>query len=351
MGSLKIIASKRNFIDSNTVDSLKRIKDFKSVVSVVALPDLSIGNAPNGVAIMTKDYIFPHFIGSDIGCGMTLLEMPNVAKKIKVDKFIKKLDKLNSLEDIDQENLGYNLGTIGKGNHFLELLKVEEIKSPMFNKLGIEKDSLYILIHSGSRALGQIIFNRVCNYEPSIGISANSKEALEYLKQAKEATNLAYKSRLLIAKRFLKAIGLNSEFKVVSNSAHNSIEKIGSYYLHRKGATPTNKGAIIIAGSRGSLSYLVMPKGDCAHSNFSLAHGSGRKWPRSSAKAKLSHKFKKQDLTSTKLGSRVYCKDSNLLYEEAPQAYKNIEIVISDLIEANLIDTVASFRPILTYKE
>jgi len=61
--------------------------------------------------------------------------------------------------------------------------------------------------------------------------------------------------------------------------------------------------------------------------------------------------FVKQDLTSTKFGSRVYCKDSNLLYEEAPQAYKNIEIVISDLIEANLIDTVASFRPILTYKE
>ena len=90
---------------------------------------------------------------------------------------------------------------------------------------------------------------------------------------------------------------------------------------------------------------------DTAHSNYSLAHGAGRKWERSSAEAKLRDKYSKSDLTRTAIGSRVICHDSKLLYEEAPQVYKNIEVVIGDLVEARLATVIASFRPILTYKE
>ena len=108
---------------------------------------------------------------------------------------------------------------------------------------------------------------------------------------------------------------------------------------------------MIIAGSRGSLSYLVMPTEHTQKSNYSLAHGAGRKWERSSAEAKLRNRYTKADLTRTSIGSRVLCRDSKLLYEEAPQAYKNIDVVIDDLVEAGLATVVATFCPILTYKE
>jgi release factor H-coupled RctB family protein len=94
-----------------------------------------------------------------------------------------------------------------------------------------------------------------------------------------------------------------------------------------------------------------MPTEDTAHSNYSLAHGAGRKWERSSAEAKLRNRYTKANLARTPIGSRVICSDSKLLYEEAPQVYKNIDVVIDDLVEAGLATVIASFRPILTYKE
>jgi release factor H-coupled RctB family protein len=108
---------------------------------------------------------------------------------------------------------------------------------------------------------------------------------------------------------------------------------------------------VIIAGSRGTLSYLVEPTENTEISNFSLAHGAGRKWERSSAEAKLRENYSKEDLHKTTIGSRVICNDSKLLYEESPQAYKNIDIVIDDLVQAGLVKIIASFKPILTYKE
>jgi len=67
--------------------------------------------------------------------------------------------------------------------------------------------------------------------------------------------------------------------------------------------------------------------------------------------AKLKNRYSKFDLERTKIGSRVVCGDSKLLYEEAPEAYKDIDIVIKDLVQAGLAKVIATFRPILTYKE
>lgn len=359
MDNLNIIASDKNWIDSRGVEALKEIAQFNDVQKVVGLPDLGVGYAPNGMAVLTKDNIFPHLIGGDIGCGMSLYELPfshTKTKKIKVEKFEKKLSRLESLEDVEIEgykHLGYNLGTIGKGNHFAELHLVNEIKDiKIFEDLGLSTSSLYGLIHSGSRALGQIVFNRVSGkYDPQIGIEATSKEAVEYIEEHNKAIDLAHKSREIIAKRLFRAIGLSEDIRKVSDTAHNSITLTDEGYLHRKGATPTNKGAVIIAGSRGSLSYLVMPTGDTQKSNYSLSHGAGRKWERKSAEAKLREKYTLESLHRTKIGSRVLCKDKKLLYEEAPQAYKNIDIVINDLVQAGLATVIATFKPILTYKE
>jgi RNA-splicing ligase RtcB len=96
--------------------------------------------------------------------------------------------------------------------------------------------------------------------------------------------------------------------------------------------------------------YLVKARGDQDKNLWSLPHGAGRKWSRGSCKEKLRDRFQAKSLIKTSIGSHVICEDKNLLYEEAPQAYKNIDTVIADLINADLIGVVAALKPIITYK-
>ncbi len=350
MGDLRVIASSKNWIDYKAVESLKNISNFDSVVKVVALPDLSVGTVPNGCAILSKR-VYPHFIGGDIGCGMSLFCSTVVSKKIKVDRFTKRLTKIDTIESMDSLNLKYNLGTIGKGNHFAELQIIDKvINKEWFEKLGLCKDRLYILVHSGSRAYGQKVFNRYNNYNPKVGL--DESEVKGYLREQNRAINFAKFSRETIAKRLFKALGLNSNLESICSQPHNSIEVDDSgLFLHRKGAVPTSRGVAIIAGSRGSLNYLVMPKRESKEANYSISHGAGRKWERNKAYKKLKSEYRKESFSVSEIGSKVVCKDARLLYEEAPKAYKNIDIVIADLVDAGLIEVVATFRPILTYKE
>jgi release factor H-coupled RctB family protein len=83
---------------------------------------------------------------------------------------------------------------------------------------------------------------------------------------------------------------------------------------------------------------------------FSLAHGAGRKWKRGECKGRLSHKYKKEDLYRTGLGSRVICGDKELLYDEAPEAYKDCSSIIDDLVNAGLVEVIAKLKPVLTFK-
>jgi release factor H-coupled RctB family protein len=124
----------------------------------------------------------------------------------------------------------------------------------------------------------------------------------------------------------------------------------GGAWLHRKGASPADAGLSILPGSRGTRSYVIMPKGDTAASAWSLAHGAGRKWKRREAKDRLSGKYDLESLRQTDLGSLVICEDKDLLYEEAPQAYKNVDQVVRDLVDAGLAEIVAVTAPLITYK-
>ena len=121
-------------------------------------------------------------------------------------------------------------------------------------------------------------------------------------------------------------------------------------WIHRKGAVASDRDFVVIPGSRGALSYLVKPIGDGHSHAWSLAHGAGRKWSRSEARLRMRERFDVRQLVQTGLGGRVVCEDRALLYEEAPAAYKNIEAVIQDLVDAGLISVIATFRPLLTYK-
>ena len=106
----------------------------------------------------------------------------------------------------------------------------------------------------------------------------------------------------------------------------------------------------MIPGSRGALSYLVEPCGPEAMSAFSLPHGAGRKWDRGSCRGRLERRYSAQQLRTTELGGHVICTDRSLLYQEAPQAYKNIGTVIDALTTHGLINIIATLRPLLTYK-
>ena len=103
---------------------------------------------------------------------------------------------------------------------------------------------------------------------------------------------------------------------------HNAVVPFDGGWLHRKGATPHDQGPVVIPGSRGALSYLVVPTGDGAGCGHSLAHGAGRKWSRSEARERMRERFRSEALLRTPLGNPVICEDRSLLFEEAPQAYK-----------------------------
>eukprot|EP01116_Phalansterium_solitarium_P006505 TRINITY_DN1882_c0_g1_i1.p2 TRINITY_DN1882_c0_g1~~TRINITY_DN1882_c0_g1_i1.p2 ORF type:complete len:307 (-),score=60.85 TRINITY_DN1882_c0_g1_i1:181-1101(-) len=125
-------------------------------------------------------------------------------------------------------------------------------------------------------------------------------------------------------------------------------------WLHRKGAAPSDCGPVVIPGSRGAFSYLVQPTSIEATQQvggYSLAHGAGRKWARGKAlQAGKANEKLASSLITTSLGSHVICEDKDLLYEEVPEAYKEIDAIISDLVESQLVSVIAVFRPLITYK-
>jgi release factor H-coupled RctB family protein len=159
-------------------------------------------------------------------------------------------------------------------------------------------------------------------------------------------------NRELIACRFAAMLGADAA--PLWDGCHNSITRREhgdeTVWLHRKGAVAADGEFVVIPGSRGALSYLVKPTGDGVSHAWSLAHGAGRKWSRSDARLRMRERFGRQQLLQTALGGRVICEERDLLYEEAPAAYKNIEAVMQDLVAAGLVSVVATFRPLLTYK-
>ncbi len=214
------------------------------------------------------------------------------------------------------------------------------------------KQQLVVLVHSGSRGLGESILHAYVDEHQANGSDAESFAAAAYLKDHDIAVRWAKTNRALIARRFVEAIG--AEANSLWDGCHNSISRRESegeaVWVHRKGAVVTESEPVVIPGSRGSLSYLVKPTGDGESHAWSLAHGAGRKWARSETRLRMRERFGMHQLTQTPLGGRVICEQRELLYEEAPAAYKNIEDVVQDLVDAGLISVIATFRPLLTYK-
>jgi release factor H-coupled RctB family protein len=120
-------------------------------------------------------------------------------------------------------------------------------------------------------------------------------------------------------------------------------------YLHRKGAAPGDGGEVLVAGTRGTRSALVTTHAG-PDAGWSVAHGAGRKMSRSDALRRGKAKHTVEELRRTPVGSIVVCGDRQLLFEEAPTAYKRIEQVIGDLVSFGLATPVAYTVPLVTYK-
>ena len=356
---VRILASSNTWIEGTAVDQLRKTAELPGMRLAVGLPDLHPGKgSPIGAAFVTDDYIYPTLVGNDIGCGIALWRTDLSGKKPKRDAWADKLKNLDEPWDgdacawltgreIDPTPHDASLGTIGSGNHFAELQSIEFIENANeCAALGVTSDAAYLCVHSGSRGLGEAVLREHVDVHRGNGLPAH--QATRYLTQHDHAMRWASANRELIAARVLRC--LRAEATPLTNVCHNWVERTGRTCIHRKGAAPSTQGPVVIPGSRGTFSYLVKPLNPTAASAFSLAHGAGRKWSRSDSRGRLEMRYSAKQLERTELGSHVICEDKDLLYEEAPQAYKNITTVIDDLVSAGLAEVLAILRPLITYK-
>lgn len=360
-----MIASSNNWIEGAAIQQLQKTASLPGMRLAVGLPDLHPGKgSPIGAAFAVEGYLYPALVGSDIGCGIGLWRTKLNSKKLKREAWADRLRNLDNAWDgdaceflgargIDLSGYERSLGTIGSGNHFAELQAIESIVNPeACEQLGMSSDAVYLSVHSGSRGFGEAILREHVVQFASDGLAVETREAAQYLSRHNHAKRWASANRELIAIRVLER--LNTDGTRLVDICHNWVEQrdVGGRHcwIHRKGAAPATEGAVIIPGSRGAFTYLVAPKDPGEKSVFSLAHGAGRKWSRSDSRARLEKRFSAKDLARTELGSHVICEDKQLLYEEAPQAYKNIAVVIDDLVKAGLVDVLATLKPLVTYK-
>ncbi|PVZ83951.1 RNA ligase RtcB family protein [Serratia sp. S1B] len=357
VAQVSVIAAPQTWIEGNAIQQLETTAKLPNMLRVVGMPDLHAGRGyPVGAAFFSQHRFYPALIGNDIGCGMSLWQTDLAVIKHSPDKLEKKLGNIDGpwqpalSQNIAPELAPYRhaLGTIGGGNHFAELLQVDEIVKP---NIGVDKKRLLLLVHSGSRGLGQAILAQHISAYGHHGLQEGSDEARHYLQQHQQALDFAVTNRQMIAQRILQRLRTTGD--CLLDIHHNLLAPVTvdgvEGWLHRKGATPADQGLVVIPGSRGDYSYLVKPS-PCASSLYSLAHGAGRKWMRSECKDRLSARFTTEQLARTRFGSRVICRDRQLIYQEAPEAYKPIDSVIDALQQAGLVTPLARLKPVLTYK-
>lgn len=282
------------------------------------------------------------------------------------------------------------LGTLGSGNHFLELQQVEEIYDTEIAKLfGLEKYMVTVMIHCGSRGLGhQTCTDYVKLMMPKLGqwgitlpdkelacAPFNSDEGKNYYKAMCAAGNFAWANRHLIAhwvrESFHKIIGKHVELKQIYDLSHNMGKKEKhmvdgkemNLILHRKGATRSfgpNRPEVpekyrsvghpvLIPGTMGTSSYVLVGTTKGMEVSFgSSCHGAGRRMSRIKAKKTVRGSTLRQELESR--GIIIRCESDPGLAEEAPIAYKDVDNVVHVVEQAGIAKKIARVTPIAVIK-
>ncbi len=370
-------------IDENALLQAKNLANLPFVFKHVALmPDSHMGfGMPIGGVIATRDVIIPNAVGVDIGCGMcatktSLNEIDtNVLKKImsgvrqlvplgfKHHKEAQDESLMPSIEHVPEngivrqefESATRQIGTLGGGNHFIEIQKGSD-------------NHIWIMVHSGSRNIGL----KVAEHYNKLAISLNQKwyscverkldlaflpletqEGQDYLLEMQYCIDFAFASRMLMMERiksvFADIFGDSFYTTDFINIAHNYARKENHFgsnvIVHRKGATSARKGeAGIIPGSQGTKSYIVRGKGN-VESFQSCSHGAGRVMGRRQAMRELTledeiKKLDKKGIVHAIRGARDL--------DEAPSAYKNIQEVMRN--QEDLVEIVVELSPLAVIK-
>lgn len=458
------------FIDSLSITQLETTaRTLPGMVHAVAQPDLHPGTKfPIGAVFVSQGWIHPPIVGGDIGCGMAWFKTLLSRSQVEGDKGRKTAEKLRGLEGVwrtqkareiwlenDEETANYKageewdaaLGTIGAGNHFVELQVVEE--SGMSKPTSATEASQHILyegevvflVHSGSRGYGGHILKQYTENGRE-SIQEDDPTAKSYLEVHDRACGWASRNRDLIALRFLACLepgetdwglGTNDSSPDSHTSArdirtarlaiqarkvvdiyHNNVEAAAwppplkpdedngeasskladlqiqapqRVYIHRKGAAPTHDpqtnipfSILPLPGSRATPTLILHPTFLAANAHgkmnaLSLAHGAGRALSRAKAATYVAEKYagKTEDLLrgdfikADKRGNKqfggvdapgryvnggcwVVCEEKQLVWEEAPEAYKDVWDVGEDLVNKGCAQRWGWCRGSVSYK-
>lgn len=438
----------KDFIELEALDQLYNASLLPGVVEpVVGMPDIHTGYGLPIGGVLAVDYekgvVSAGAVGMDINCGVRLLSTripagmadKNTLSRLlaavssRIPAGVGKTSALKELRRPDLEaiaaegvkyyvNKGYGrkedleriesngclpggnaaalpkdargrtdqLATIGGGNHFIEIGKIERVlDSVTAHIFGLNPESLYILIHTGSRGLGHQVCTDYSNlmWDNSVknGIKApvkglacapiSSTDGQNYLKAMACAANYAFVNRQLIThfvrEAFMETLQKNEEdlgLDLLYDVAHNIAqkEKHHNRYLliHRKGATralPPGHEAnpviylktghpAIIPGSMGTASYVVTGTTDIWRTFCSVNHGAGRVMSRKQARKE----FSREELLQQTRDVVIAARDIKSLTDEAPLAYKDIDAVVDTLVQAGLTRPVVRLKPMAVLK-
>lgn len=272
------------------------------------------------------------------------------------------------------------VGTLGSGNHFLEVQFVEEIyDKQVAGALGLRPDGVTIMVHTGSRGLGHQVCSDYINilhralpkykiYLPDrqlVCAPVNSPEGKQYFSAMNAAANFAWCNRQLLMhwtrESFAKAmgatpakLGISLIYDVCHNIAKLERHKIDGrekvVCVHRKGATRAFPGQpVLIPGDMGRYSYIMVGTEQAMKETWgSACHGAGRRLSRSAAMRTYSYQQLMSDLEQQ--GIVVKSASRKGLVEEAPGAYKDVREVVDVVHNSGLAKKVARLKPMAVVK-
>ena len=360
-------------LEDGALAQVKNLANLPFVFKHIALmPDAHQGyGMPIGGVMATEGVIVPNAVGVDIGCGMIAVKT-SVKKKEFDTETLKKIMstirnnipvgfnkhkepcdesempvKVIGIVSSEWENARKSLGTLGGGNHFIEIQKGDD-------------GYIWIMLHSGSRNLGK----KVCEYYNKLAKNLNAKwysevqddlaflpldseEGKAYLEEMNYCLEFALKSREKMMDEVKKAFleHFKATFAEPINMNHNDARMENHFgknvIVHRKGATRARVGEKgIIPGSQGTCSYIVEGLGN-PESFMSCSHGAGRKMGRKEAQRRLNLK---QEIESLDKKGVIHAIRNVKDLDEAPSSYKDIQVVMDN--QKDLVKILTKLEPL-----
>jgi tRNA-splicing ligase RtcB len=361
-------------MEDSAVKALGRVRRAEDVAYVAVMPDVHLAaDVCVGTAMATNRLLYPSAVGGDIGCGMLALAFDASADVLRDPRHAGSLLRALgeripaqrrsrryapplpvglSLEDLSHPSLvatvrdeaRLQLGTLGGGNHFIELQ-------------ADESDRLWLMVHSGSRAVGQAVkahhlARATVKSASLLALDAGTDDGRAYLHDQDWARAYADANRRVMAGQVAGALRELFRAEAIEASLvacdHNHVREEEHFgrrlMVHRKGAMPANAGlAGVVPGSMGTCSYHVEGRG-CAEALRSSAHGAGRLLSRGAARERFTRQDLRRQMGDVWFDPRL----AESLREESPGSYKDVRAVMR--AQGELVKVVRMLRPVLVYK-